>query len=256
MAIDDPHGSLAHQVRAELKVMFSPPFEVVSSVLVNVAIVLGVWFFINPDLVLRHTALIFLPVAIASWSFSDVPATNLIAGKADHARDRLHDTHLIRRIMTVQNLALWVVIAPACALLAVALMPSGGEAMISLAVAVAVLFLPFPYLGLAAIVAPLLPFHPMPMRERFRRRDTWLRYGIAVALAYLLLTTPAAIISLGPAILILTFVGQDSIHYLLAAVLMTPWCIFLWQCGLRIAASIAIRRKAWLEEFLADPTRG
>ena len=61
--------------------------------------------------------------------------------------------------------------------------------MISLAVAVAVLFLPFPYLGLAAIVAPLLPFHPMPMRERFRRRDTWLRYGIAVALAYLLLTT-------------------------------------------------------------------
>ena len=67
----------------------------------------------------------------------------------------------------------------------------------------------------------------MPMRERFRRRDTWLRYGIAVALAYLLLTTPAAIISLGPAILILTFVGQDSIHYLLAAVLMTPWCIFL-----------------------------
>ena len=55
--------------------MFTPPFEVVSSVLVNVAIVLGVWFLINPDLVLRHTALIFLPVAIASWSFSDFPAT-------------------------------------------------------------------------------------------------------------------------------------------------------------------------------------
>ncbi|HAM22714.1 MAG TPA: hypothetical protein DCQ04_10650 [Actinobacteria bacterium] len=236
--------------------MFTPPFEVVSSVLVNVAIVLGVWFLINPDLVLRHTALIFLPVAIASWSFSDVPATNLIGGKADHARDRLHDADLIRRVMTVQNLALWVLIAPACMLLALALTPSGDDATISIAVAIAVLFLPFPYLGLAAIVAPLLPFHPMPMRERLRRRDTWLRYGIAVALAYLLLTTPAAIISLGPAMLVLTFVGQDSIHYLLAAILMTPWCIFLWQCGLRIAARIAIRRQTWLAEFLADPTRG
>lgn len=256
MAVEDPHGSLVSQVRAELRFMFTPPFEVVSSVLVNVAIVLGVWFLINPDLVLRHTALIFLPVAIASWSFSDVPATNLIGGKADHARDRLHDADLIRRVMTVQNLALWVLIAPACMLLALALTPSGDDATISIAVAIAVLFLPFPYLGLAAIVAPLLPFHPMPMRERLRRRDTWLRYGIAVALAYLLLTTPAAIISLGPAMLVLTFVGQDSIHYLLAAILMTPWCIFLGQCGLRIAARIAIRRQTWLAEFLADPTRG
>lgn len=251
--IDD---TLLRQVGAELKVMFRPPFEVVSSVLVNAAIVIGIWFFINPSIVLRHTALVFLPVAIGSWALSDVPATNLIAGKADHARDRVHDADFIRRVMTVQNLALWVLISPACMLLSLALIPSGGNATVSIAIAIAVLVLPFPYMGLAAIVAPLLPFHPMPIRQRLRRRDTWLRYGLAIALAYFLLTGPAALIALGPAALILTFVGQDPIHFLVAAILMIPWCFFLWRLGLHLATRIAIRRQAWLKEFLADPERG
>lgn len=248
--------SLARQVRSELRVMFRPPFEVVSSVLVNAAVVCGIWFFINPSIVLRHTALVFLPIAIGSWALSDVPATNLIAGKAGQARDRLHDARLIRRVMTVQNICLWVIISPACMLLSLALLPSGGEATVSLAVAIAVLVLPFPYMGLAAIVAPLLPFHPMPIRQRLRRRDTWLRYGLAILLAYFLLTAPAALFALGPALLIVTLVGQEPQHFALAAALMIPWCFFLWRVGLYIAARIAIRRQAWLKEFLADPSRG
>lgn len=236
--------------------MFRPPFEVVSSVLVNAAIVVGIWFFINPSIVLRHTAIIFLPVAIGSWALSDVPATNLIAGKATHTRDCLHDATLIRRVMTVQNLALWVLISPACMLLSLALLPSGGNPTVSAAVAIAVLFLPFPYMGLAAIVAPLLPFHPMPARQRLRRRDTWLRFGAAILLAYFLLTGPAALLALGPAVLLLTLVGQEPQHFALAAFLMIPWCLLLWRGGLWVAARIAMRRRGWLEEFLGDPTRG
>lgn len=158
--------------------------------------------------------------------------------------------------MTVQNLSLWVIISPACMLLSLALLPSGGDVTVSLAVAVAVLVLPFPYMGLAAIVAPLLPFHPMPIRQRLGRRDTWLRYGFAIALAYFLLTAPAALFALGPALLVVTIIGQEPVHFLLAAILMVPWCFFLWRAGLYIAGLIAIRRQAWLKEFLADPTRG
>lgn len=256
MASDVANESLISQVVAELRTMFRPPFEVVASVLVNVAVVCGIWFFVNPSIVLRHTALVFLPIAIGSWALSDVPATNLIGGKAGHTRDRLHDARLIRRLMTVQNLCLWVIISPACMLLALALLPAGGEATVSLAVAIAVLVLPFPYMGLAAIVAPLLPFHPMPIRQRFRRRDTWLRYGLAILLAYFLLTGPAALLALGPAMIIVALVGQEPQHFALAALLMIPWCLLLWRVGLHIAARIAIRRREWLTEFLADPSRG
>ena len=136
--------------------MFRPPFEVVSSVLVNAAIVIGIWFFINPSIVLRHTALVFcLSPSVRGLCQMFQLRTSSRARRT--TRDRVHDADFIRRVMTVQNLALWVLISLTCMLLSLALIPSGGNATVSIAIAIAVLVLPFPYMGLAAIVAPLLP---------------------------------------------------------------------------------------------------
>lgn len=127
--------------------------------------------------------------------------------------------------------------------------------MLSIAVVVAVLTLPFAYLGVCSLVAPLLPFHKMPWRERLKRRDTWLRYGVGLVIPYVL-TTPAALITLTPAVLIIRFVGQDPSHFLIAAILTTPWSFFLWRLLLRGTNKITAKRHNWLAVFLADPSRG
>lgn len=253
---DQADGPLWPSVRAELHYAFQPPFDVISVVLINMALALGVWFFIDPDIVLDYTSLIFLPIALASWAYSDVPATNLFGVRAEQIVERLRQPERVRRIMTVENLALWILVSPLCLLLSLGLMPSQHRPMMSLAIAVAVMCLPFTYLGLAAIMAPLLPFHPLPWRERLHRRDTWVRYCMAIGIAYFGITWPASLLSFTPAIFIVRYVGSEPIHYFLAAVLATPWCLFTWRVGLHISSRITQRRAVYLAEFLADPTRG
>ena len=254
--IDDIDGSLWSQVRSEWKIVFSPPFEVLSVVIINVGLALGAWFFINPDIVLNYTALIFLPIALASWALSDVPSTNLFGGRSEQVLEHMNKPAEIRRIMTVENLVLWSLVAPGSMLLSFGLMPSQHEPLMSLAIAIGALCIPFAYLGLASIVAPLLPYHPLPWRERLKRRDTWPRWGVAIGVAYFALTWPAGMLAIGPATLILTYVGKEPIHYLIAAILVTPWCLFIWRAGLHISTRIAQHRRIWLEAFLADPQRG
>lgn len=254
--LNETDGPLWPQVRAELRYNFRPPFEVLSVVIINVGLALGAWFFINPDVVLNNAALIFLPIALASWAYADVPATNLLGSRAEQILPRMDDGAHIRRVMTVENIGLWVLISPGCLLLSLGLMPSQHRPLMSIAIALAVLSLPFVYLGLAAIVAPLLPFHPMPWRERLRRRDTWLRYGLAITIAYFALTWPAAMISVTPALFVLRYVGQEPVHYLVAAILITPWSLLVWRFGLHLSTWISRRRSRWLHEFLADPSRG
>ena len=189
-------------------------------------------------------------------AYADVPATNLFGVRAEQIVNVLRQPERVRRIMTIENLALWVLVSPLCFLIAMGLLPSQHQPLMSLAIAVAVLCLPFSYLGLAAIVAPLLPFHPMPWRERLRRRDTWLRYGLATGIAYLGITWPASMLAFAPTVAIVRYVGSTPSHYFAAAVIATPWCLFIWRLGLHISSRITRRRAAYLASFLADPSRG
>lgn len=254
--IDHLDRSLWWQLKQELRTVFRPPFEVISIVLVNVALVLGMWFLLGPDTVSRYPSLVFLPVATTSWAYADVPATNLFGSHSEQVLQLIDEPAKIKRVMTVQNLALWLVVSPAMMIFSLALIPSQGEPMLSVALGIAVLLLPFAYLGLASIMAPLLPFHPLPWRERLARRDTWIRYGLALGIAYFALTGPAILLAGIPAWILLALLGQEPDVYLAAALLCVPWSFMLWRLGLAIAVRVAMRRRLWLEAFLADPTRG
>lgn len=254
--LDHLDRSLWWQLRQELHSVFRPPFEVIGIVLVNVALVLGMWFLLGPDTVARYSSLIFLPVATTSWAYADVPATNLFGSHSGQVLSFIDDPAKIKRVITVQNIALWLVVSPAMMLFSLALIPSQDEPMMSVAVGIAVLLVPFAYLGLASIMAPLLPFHPLPWRERLARRDTWLRYGLALGIAYFALTGPAIILAGIPALILLHFFGGEPEIYLIGALVSIPWSFVLWRLGLAIAVRVTMRRRQWLEAFLADPARG
>ncbi len=253
---DNIHSGLWGQVKAELRSYFHKPYDVPTVIAINMLLALFAWFFINPDVVLRYTALVFLPVALIAWAFADVPSTNLFGSAPVQTLRYINEPENLRRMMTVKNIALWILVAPLCFVLSLCLLPSQHDTLISLAVCLAVVFLPFSYLGLAAVIAPLLPFHPMKWKERLKRRDTWLRYGLSIGVAYFALTGPATVLALGPAWLVFKFIGQEPIHVFLAAVILTPWAFILWRTGLHISTWIVAKRRQWLENFLNDPARG
>lgn len=255
-SVHDRDDRLISQVGRELRSYFRWPLVVPTIVCINVALALGAWFIVDPHMGKKYTALAFLPIAIVSWAFADVPATNLYGSTPEQVINSIDNPRQLRRLMTVKNISLWLLIAPGTCLLSLALLPSQNQPVLSLAICVAVLVIPFTYLGLASMMAPLLPFHELPWRTRLERRDTWLRYGAAIFIAYLVLTWPAAILAVLPAIVVILFIGDQPEHFLLGALLITPWALFLWRVGLHLATRIADRRREWLVEFLSDPSRG
>lgn len=251
--VDRPLWAL---VGAEFRSFWKMPMEVPVIVVINIGLCLGVWFLISPSAVTRYTAIVFLPVALAAWAFADVPSTNLFGNHPDYALQYLNDPHKLRRMITVKNIALWILVTPVCVLTSLGLAPGYDRPIVSAAITVAILVLPFAYLGLAACMAPLLPFHPMDWQQRLRRKDTWVRYALALGIAYFALTMPAAWLALGPFWLIQHFFGVEQDHLLLAALLMTPWVLILWRLLLRLSTWITSKRKEWLIDFLEHPERG
>ncbi|MFZ1853525.1 MAG: hypothetical protein WAU06_01260 [Candidatus Nanopelagicales bacterium] len=243
------------EIKTTLGRQFRWPFDDLQVIAFNAVLVIGGWFLLSPAAVFRFTSLIFLPAAIASWTFADVPATNLYGADPELTLQRIDDPVALRRLFSVRNVVLWILISPICFALAWGLAPSEGKWVLSAAIAVAVMCMPFAYLGLCSLVAPLLPFHRMPLKQRMHRRDTWLRWGVGVVIPYVL-TTPAALLALSPFILVYNLLGQQQEHFLLAAVLMTPWCFLLWRVGLHLATRLTERRHDWLVAFLSDPSRG
>lgn len=105
--------SLSADVNDLFRGVFKPPFEELSIIIVNAALLLGIWFLLNPSLVVRYPSLIFLPAAIASWAFADVPATNLFGADPQTALSKLDQPAALRRWFTAKNIVLWILISPA-----------------------------------------------------------------------------------------------------------------------------------------------
>jgi hypothetical protein len=122
-------------------------------------------------------------------------------------------------------------------------------------VSATVLALPMGYFGAASIVAPLLPYHPMKLRERRHRRDTWKRWTIAVISPYMLIA-PASLVLLAPGFLVFYLMGRDEPAPILAVLLITAWTWIFRRLMINWTLALTARRLPALREFLADPTRG
>ncbi len=268
-------AALSHEVALELRKAIRPPFNGLGVVLVNVTILLGGWFLVGPRSVTNTDVLIFLPFAIAVWAFADVPVTNVLGANAAASLAVLDDPVRLRRMFTVRDLSLWILISPACVVLSLALLPSQGHTPTSIAVIFAVNALPFGYMGVASPLAPLLAYHPIPLRQRLARPRTWPRWLVAVT-APLVLVFPAAVITLLlPAYLFRVFNGEVALfevtpflsifnvnfvlgnhdYQIMSSAVSVVWGLALWRLGLRLTTAIVAARKNYLRDLLGDPTR-
>ena len=250
----DPDERLSLRVRELIRYEFRVPSRWLPALAFNSAFVVVMWIWMQPETAFDHRAVVLLPLAFASWVFAGAFLTNLFGDAPDRWRLSLHDGKAIRSEITARNLAFWILVAPACAVMCLIIAPAEHEFMLGFAVLLLVLFVPLGYLGTTSLLAPLVPYHRLSVRDRIRRRDTWPRYGLAMFLPFLL-TIPAAFLADLPVEIAMMMFGMDDTAMVVAAILTVPWAVFMWQGLIYVSCVIAERRQVELGEFLADPTR-
>ncbi len=262
-----PAGHLWRAVVAELRRSFRPPADIPLILAANAALMCGGWFFL-PDslrdwLFSVHGALAF-PIVLESWMLSDVPATNVLGGDARGALAALAEGQSFRRFLYAKSLALWVLAAPVCAFLAIAIGTSQHHRVAAVAVCAVILAMPFGVLGISAWVGILFPYHPRSLRWRWAQRHHsprgFIRWIVLVITPYNFVPLIVGLV-LAPAIL-LTRHGARSLGTLtdrgfsLGALIGCGMAAAAFVVGHAVGARLAERRHAQLVAYLSDPDRG
>jgi hypothetical protein len=261
--------TLRQAVKIELGVALHSPYEIPIAVALNGALMTVLWFFL-PDhwknaLFALHGTLAFAMV-LAGWMISDVPATNVLALDAERMLRALDDPATFRRLLYAKNIALWVLVAPICALVALGIGVNNHELTATVVSIVAIVILPFGALGFSAWIGIRFPYHPIPLAQRWAHRRPWrhmiVRWFTLAATPYILVPTIIVVLLL-PSLAFWAAFAADGLHSRLSggvyAIGMLIACVLALGGSLgghRVSERLARRRKAELSVYLSDPSRG
>ena len=256
-------------MRVQIGLTLEPPFETLITVGVNAVLMSSAWFLLpaslKDDLFTLHGTLAFALV-LASWMYSDVPATNVLGPDAHRISIAIEDSVMFRRLLVAKNIVLWMVVTPVCSVVALVVGLTQHDLLATLYTIVWIGVVPFGFLGISAWVGILFPYHPMPLRYRWEHQRPrkrmlvrWLAlgltpYGLVPALALLLMT---------PSLLLWGFTSKHGLTQKLpdndlglGVALACGIAIACSAGGHRLGSWMARRRQTSLTAFLADPFRG
>src|SRR5947209_18277038 len=112
---DDPRSRpayLAAAIRAECRRTFSPPFATPIAVATNGLLMITAWFVLPRSWVFHFTNTPALPLALASWMYSDTAATNVLTADPARTVRSLSDPHALLALLRARALVLWLLVAP------------------------------------------------------------------------------------------------------------------------------------------------
>jgi len=262
-------ASFHQAVRTEIDRTFRQPYEVPIVVVANGAIMCGAWFLL-PGWIRNFVFTLHGPLAFAlvlsAWMYSDVPATNVLG--PDHLRTAaaLDDPRMLRRLLYAKNLVLWLIITPPCTVICVAIGLSQRDLTATVVSLVWIVVVPFGGLGISNWVGVLLPYHPIPLRDRWAARRQWwhmlVRWGLLAVTPYLLV--PALAFALmSPTLLLWGLFATHGLsgrlpdaEYAWGIVLACGCAVVGSVGGHRVSTVIARRRRTYLTAYLGDPARG
>jgi hypothetical protein len=265
---EPPADTFGADLQREYRRLFSRPYEDLSTVFINGALVCIIWLLVpasTRDNAFALPASLAFAVVLESWMLSDTPATNMLAKDKERSVAVLGDREHMQRLLRAKGVALASVIAPVCAVVALVLASLNGEFAAGLALAVALLVLPFAAVAVSASLGIWLPYHPRPVRWRWANRRPWrrtIRWIVLIFTPYIYVPMLAAV-ALAPALLIgLAVGGYTEDHSITTAGLVTSACLVIalsavvFAYGPRAMAALAARREDALTSYLADPDRG
>jgi len=255
----------------------------------NAALVLALWF-LTPtkwlDVFFSLHGELALPMVLASWMYSDVPATNLLAPDRERSLAALGTSAQLHRLISVKNTALWLLVSPICMVAALGIglsnvadgtSPSGGGSAgggsaggysltLTAITVVWIAIAPLGTLGVSAWVGMIWPYHPISLRDRSANRKPlthmvlrWVTlllipYAIVPALSVLIVAPSALYWHLSA-----TSGLQDRLtdrEFGLGTLITCAVSLVVWQLGRRVSLRICARRSDKLVAYLSDPLNG
>ena len=165
--------TLPKTVRHEFVRALRAPYETPIVVAVNGLLMTVLWFVFPSNLLFTFHGALAFPMVLASWMYSDVPATNVLGTDATSSLAALSDMRAMRRLLHARTLVLWIFVAPFCVLVGIVVSFNDKHPLAAAATAVWIAIVPFGALPLAGWLGIYFPYHPMPLKRRWELRYRW-----------------------------------------------------------------------------------
>jgi hypothetical protein len=258
--------SLPETVQIELRRAVHSPYETPIVVAGNGILLTALWLLFPSNLLFTFHGELAFPMVLASWMYSDVPATNVLGTDVGSSLRALGDVRTLRQLLHARTLVLWIFVAPICVLIALILGFNDGRPLATLFTVIWVAVVPFGALPLAGWLGIFYPYHPMPLKRRWELRSRWkpmfvrwlslavIPYGL-VGLLILVVSAPSLIywINVWPDWRIERIPPGPFAWGVVIACATSP---LAWWLGSEWGARIAYRRRDRLTAFLSDPDAG
>lgn len=261
-------GSFRADVRTEFRRVFHAPRDDVNSVVVNAALVTGLWFLLPPamkDSLFVLTGPAAFTVVLETWMLADVPATNMVGKDVDTMVPALADPPRLRQLLRAKSVALALLVGPPCAAVSVVIGVVVGAWWRGALLACVLVTLPLGASSIAAWLGIIAPYRPLPLRWRWTHRKPWrptIRWTSLVIIPYVFVPVVSCVL-LAPAIICaLAIGGRDPGDQLTAnaalagTVVACSVSLFAFAIGPRVSGYLARKRHARIGPLLADPTSG
>lgn len=260
--------SLPAAVLAEFGRAFHDPYEAPICVGANIVLVALGWWLAPASIttwLFGYHGAHALPLTMLSWMVADVPATNVIGGDARRMSVALSDRSTLLTLLVAKAIVLWLLTAPLCIFIDLVISDQHGDlATASLTTAI-ILIVPFATLGMATWVGILLPYKPMPLRERRcqvrENPKRFLRWCVAITAPYVVVPTLGMVCLFplhqwglpGDSHRVL---GHPAVQFWAVMVGSIVVAVVMLVVGYRGALSLTAKRTRHLEGFLANPELG
>jgi len=273
-------------IGAELGQAFSSPYPVPSTVAANAILMAGAWFLLPRGWLFTITSPLAFSMVLASWMYSDVPATNVLAPDRGRVLAGLDDSRMLTRLLVAKAAVLWLFVAPFCSLLAIAIGLREDDTLIIVTAIVAICVVPIGCLPVAALVGIRWPYHPLQLKYRWEHRHPMsrmiVRWAILVLVPYVLVPALAILMTV-PALVVIVRADEGNSHvvnfinafgenvgihvavgtrplstamFVLSVTITCGVAILTWLVGRWADLRLIRRRRGELADWLADPTMG
>jgi hypothetical protein len=155
--------------RTELFRAFHSPYETPIVVLVNGVLRGRCGVGRQPTASSQFTPWVF-PLILASWMYSDVPATNVFGSDARRMIAAFDDRPAMRRMLYAKNLVVMTLVVPIATTIAIVVAVHLHRPVVAVWNIALVVLVPLGALGISGWFGIYYPYHPIPLKQRWEQR--------------------------------------------------------------------------------------
>lgn len=257
---------LRNAVRIELTRMWRNPTGDLAVLTGNGVLMTVLWFALPRTWFFTFTGPSGYALALAGWMYADVTATNILGADRHRILALLDDPGALRTVIRAKEIALWLIVAPMCSIVAIACGFVEHDWRYTVLVVAAVSVVPIGALAITGLVGVMFPYHQVPLmwrwKERRRFRPVIFRWMVLVLIPYLLYPLATAAIYAIPIAIALLVHDTDPTERIptgvfgLCLLLSAAISVACWWWANRFALNWIERHRVALHDYLSDLERG